>query len=109
MNGLRLKKLRQEKKLKQSELAKILNISPSAIGMYETNKREPDDALKIRIANFFNVSVAYLVGETNDRKDNKKDIDNDFHALYEDYKEFDEEDKNLLKTMFEAIKKKRKK
>lgn len=68
MIGNRIKQLREEKGLKQDELARQLSISPSAIGMYETNKREPNNDLTIRIANFFNVSVDYLLGLTNIRE-----------------------------------------
>lgn len=70
MKGIRLKELREEKGLKQSELAKIFNISPSSIGMYETDKREPDDNLKMRFAEFFNVTVEYLMGL--DKTSNKR-------------------------------------
>ena len=65
MRGERLKALREKKGLTQPELAKELQISPSAVGMYETNAREPSDELKIRIADFFNVSLDYLAGTTN--------------------------------------------
>lgn len=68
MIGNRIKQLREEKGLKQDELARQLSISPSTIGMYETNKREPNNDLTIRIANFFNVSVDYLLGLTNIRE-----------------------------------------
>lgn len=69
MKGIRLKELREKKGLNQSDLAKLLNISASAIGMYETDKREPDDNLKIKFANFFNVTVDYLMGnESNNKK-----------------------------------------
>lgn len=68
MKGQRLKELREEKGLKQNELAKILNISSSSIGMYETDRREPDDEMKLKIANYFGVSVAYLMSETDIRK-----------------------------------------
>lgn len=70
MKGQRLKKLRKERNLKQDELATILGISPSAIGMYERNQREPDDEMKLKIANFFDVSVAYLMNETDIKKQN---------------------------------------
>lgn len=70
MKGIRLKELREGKGLKQSELAKIFNISPSSIGMYETDKREPDDNLKMRFAEFFNVTVEYLMGL--DKTSNKR-------------------------------------
>lgn len=64
MNGNRIKMLREKKNLKQDELAEILNVSPSAIGMYERNEREPNDIIKIKLANYFNVSIDYLLGET---------------------------------------------
>lgn len=70
MKGQRLKKLRKERNLKQDELATILGISPSAIGMYERNQREPDDEMKLKIVNFFDVSVAYLMNETDIKKQN---------------------------------------
>ena len=50
--GDRLKYLREEKELKQAELATLLNISPSTIGMYERNYRKPDHDTLISIANF---------------------------------------------------------
>lgn len=37
-----LKKLREEKRMTQAELSKALEISPSAIGMYEQGRRVPD-------------------------------------------------------------------
>ncbi len=68
MKGIRLKTLREQRGLNQFELAKILHISPSSIGMYETDKRDPSDELKIQIANFFNVTVDYLMGTDNTNK-----------------------------------------
>lgn len=61
MRGDRLRELRNEKKIGQAELADILGISPSAIGMYERDNRDPDDELKIKIAEYFGVSVDYLL------------------------------------------------
>lgn len=60
-----LKQLRKAKGLTQDELAKILKVSRSAIGMYENGSREPDyETLEI-IADFFNVDIDYLLGRTN--------------------------------------------
>ncbi|MFT8493535.1 MAG: XRE family transcriptional regulator [Liquorilactobacillus nagelii] len=54
--------LRMTKKMSQIELAKALNVSPSTIGMWETNQRAiKDDQLK-KIATFFGVSSDYLLG-----------------------------------------------
>lgn len=56
--GKRIKTLRLEKELTQSELAKHLEISSTSIGSYEKEKRIPRDDLKIKIAKFFNVKVS---------------------------------------------------
>ena len=67
MLGTRIKLLREELGLKQEDLAKKLSVSPSAIGMYERNLREPNNELILKIANFFNVSVDYLLGKSDIR------------------------------------------
>ncbi len=61
MFGEILKDLRKREGLSQAELADILGISKSAVGMYEQNKRSPhsDDLLK-RIAGYFGVTIDYL-------------------------------------------------
>lgn len=63
----RLKELRRKHKLTQVQFAKIFNISSGTIAMWETNKRTPDAEMLIEIANYFNVSLDYLL-------DNKKKI-----------------------------------
>ncbi|MDI3508754.1 MAG: hypothetical protein PWP48_1345 [Clostridiales bacterium] len=63
----RLVKLRKERKMTQEELANILGISRSALSLYETNKRQPDFQTICRLADFFNVSVDYLLDRTDDR------------------------------------------
>lgn len=60
-----LKRLREQKKMTQAELGKILKISPSAIGMYEHGRREPDIPTLKKMASFFNVSIDYLLGYDN--------------------------------------------
>lgn len=108
MKGSRLKELREEKGLKQSELAQILNISPSSIGMYETDKRDPDDELKIKISDYFNVSIDYLMGKSDIRElDSNNDIeinDDDIDvAFYEGYKDLEEEDKEVMRQTLKAF------
>lgn len=62
----RMKLLREQHNLSQTDLAKILNISRQSYNFYENEKRDPDTAMLIRIADFFNVSLDYLLGRTND-------------------------------------------
>lgn len=64
MRGDRLADLRKDKGLTQQDLAKELNISYHTISSYETNRSNPDDEIKIKIAKFFNVSLDYLLGLT---------------------------------------------
>lgn len=61
MNGNKLKKMRENKGILQKEVANALNISASTIGMYEQNRREPDNNTLKKIANYFNVSTDYLL------------------------------------------------
>lgn len=63
----RLVELRKERKMTQEELANVLGISRSALSLYETDKRQPDFQTICRLADFFNVSVDYLLGRTDDR------------------------------------------
>ncbi|GEA16297.1 hypothetical protein E308F_25410 [Moorella sp. E308F] len=62
--GSRLRELRLDKGLTQSELAKMLSLGESTISFYEADKREPDYYTLQRIANFFRVSTDYLFGRT---------------------------------------------
>ena len=65
--GDRLSALRKERGLTQDELAKRLEVTKSAISMYENGKRTPDYEILELIADYFNVDMDYLVG----RKDEK--------------------------------------
>lgn len=60
--GDRIRKLRIESNLTQKKLAELLDISPSAVGMYEQNRRIPDADSITRLAFIFRVSTDYLLG-----------------------------------------------
>lgn len=66
--GTRLKQLRSEHKLTQDELGKKINVSKASISLYEKNQREPSKESLITLANFFNVSTDYLLGNSDKRK-----------------------------------------
>ena len=58
----RLKDLRKQKNLKQSDVARILNVTPQAYGNYESERREiSPEHLKL-IADYYGVSVDYILG-----------------------------------------------
>lgn len=65
---LRLKDLREDRDLKQEDIANLLNISQTNYSKYELGKVNiPINSLKI-LASFFNTSVDYILGITNEIK-----------------------------------------
>jgi methanogenic corrinoid protein MtbC1 len=60
----RLKELRKNKKIRQVDLAKEIGVAQTTIANYEQHSRFPDEATLRGIANFFNVSLDYLLGRS---------------------------------------------
>jgi len=60
--GTRLRELRKSRKLTQEELAKELEVHQMTISQWERDAREPDIKTLKKIAEFFGVTVGYLVG-----------------------------------------------
>lgn len=65
----RLKLLRLERGLTQPELGELLGKTRGAVGHWESGHRIPKVAMLYQLAQFFNVSVEYLVGNSNVRDD----------------------------------------
>ncbi len=78
MNSKRLRELRKEKGLTMKELGEMLGVSEATISLYESGKRTPNDELKKKLADFFKVSVDYLLGLSN-----YKNIFDKFDAIYD--------------------------
>ena len=68
---VRLKELRKKKGISQLRLATDLNTTQNTISRYETGEREPGIDELIKIADYFNVSVDYLIGRTENTKINR--------------------------------------
>lgn len=64
--GERIKGLRRGMKKNQKELASYLGLSQTTIANYENNSRFPNDMTLIRLADYFHVSLDYLLGRTDD-------------------------------------------
>jgi len=60
----RLKELREEKNISRSDLAEILGVSTQTIANYENGHREPNFDTLLKIADYFNVTVDYLIGRS---------------------------------------------
>ena len=66
--GDRLKKLRQEKGLSQSELGKLIGIGKSSISCYEKEIRNPNLDVIMALVKIFGVSADYLLGRVDSPK-----------------------------------------
>lgn len=105
MKGNRIKLLREEKNIKQDELAKILSISPSAVGMYERDEREPNDEITLKLAEYFGVSTDYLLGKSDIRnpEETKINIDEAEVSFLTGVKGLNETNKMIIKNTLEAL------
>ena len=64
----RLRELRDERDLTQTEIAKMLGMSQTGYSKYETGENDiPTDVL-IKLAKFYNTSIDYLLGQTDNKR-----------------------------------------
>ena len=68
---MRLKELRKPKNISQLKLALDLNMNQNSISRYETGEHEADYKTLIALADYFNVSIDYLLERTDNPKVNK--------------------------------------
>lgn len=102
--GERLASLRNRTGLSQSELAKRVNISKSALAMYETNNREPNFQITKKLADYFEVSIDYLLCRTDEKNGTSEEINTAFYD-YDNLDKFtDEEVLKLQEKIFEELK-----
>lgn len=95
---IRLKSLRQENGYTQFKVAKHLGITQSAYANYERGARQPDADTISKIADFFHVSVDYLIGRTDDPHPLSLDeqMEGIEFALYGEIKDLTDEQKQEI-------------
>ncbi len=69
MFAKRITDLRENRNLLQKDIAKIFEVEQATVSNWEKGKRVPDSDMLIKIANFFDVSIDFLLG--NDKKTKK--------------------------------------
>ena len=67
----RIRDLREDRDLKQKDVANILNCSQQVYSNYELGQRDIPTEILIRLSQYYNVSVDYLLGLTNNPKQNR--------------------------------------
>ena len=68
---MRLKELRKSKKISQLKLALDLNMNQNTISRYETGEHQADYKTLIALADYFDVSIDYLLERTDNPKVNR--------------------------------------
>jgi len=108
----RLKDLRKEAKLTQADVAKFLNISESAYGYYEQGRNEISIGSVQKLAEKYDVSVAYILCETDGKQPLDKEEaafqafanDPELQVFYKELPKSDEETVRRLRDIWEIIK-----
>lgn len=68
----RIRDLREDKDLNQTQIAKILNMSQTGYSKYETGENDIPTSVLIKLADFYNVSTDYILGRSDSPKITKK-------------------------------------
>ena len=61
----RIRDLREDRDLTQTQLAKILGMSQTGYSKYETGENDIPTTILIKLSNFYGVSIDYLLGQSN--------------------------------------------
>lgn len=78
--GKRIRLLRRRSQMTQGELAKRLEISQSAVGMYEQGRREPPYDLLIKISKLFDVKLDWLLSDGTEQE--TRELDDMFEDFF---------------------------
>ena len=74
MIGQRIRDLRKQKRMSQTELAKSAGVSQTTVTAWETGKAEPSSSAVAKLADIFNVTTDYLLGRPNKHETKKDDV-----------------------------------
>lgn len=64
----RIRDLREDKDMTQTQVAKMLSMSQTGYSKYETGENDIPTAILIKLARFYGTSIDYLLGETEERR-----------------------------------------
>ncbi len=102
MLSTRLKKLRTDRKITQNELACMLGITQQAVARWENGKSEPDAANLNWLANYYQVSVDYLLG--NDTTKRTPPLSIEQKNLLRDFESLTADGRNMIIGMLNSLK-----
>ena len=83
----RLKELRKERNLLQKDVAKLINVGRTTYVKYENGDSEPSLKTLIELANYFDVSIDYLLEVTDERKPSSRSLEHSRSGLSREERE----------------------
>ena len=98
-----LKLLRQAKGISQQQLAHVLGLSQQSINKYENHNVEPDIATLIKMAQFFETSVDYLIGNSIDFTPQNQEHSFNEQKLVFAYRMLDDAEKTCVDTVIKTL------
>lgn len=103
MIGQRIRDLRKQKRMSQTELAKSAGVSQTTVTAWETGKAEPSSSAVAKLADIFNVTTDYLLGRPELKKETDIDLDNALdNAVAYNGKPISDDDRAVAKSLLQA-------
>lgn len=99
MIGQKIRDLRKEKKMSQSELAKMLAVSQTTVTAWETGKAEPSSSAITSLADYFDVTTDYLLGRPDKKEKKSVELSDDDVIMTYQGKELSNEDKEIIRRL----------
>ena len=101
-----LKLLRHEHGISQQRLADAIHVSQPSINKYENHNIEPDIGTLIRIAEYFDTSVDYLIGNTAVRRKIENvtpyELSEEESCLVDDFRKLSKQQKRCIRTIIDS-------
>ena len=101
-----LKELRETASISQKQLAEAIGVSQQSINKYENHNIEPDIETLIRIADYFDTSVDYLIGHTPVRRKIESvstyELNDDEGKIIEQYRHLSKKQRSCIATVIES-------
>lgn len=92
-----LKLLRNQNKISQQQLADVIGVTQQSINKYENHSVEPDIETLIKIADYFETTIDYLVGRTENSKENANEITSEEKSMIFNFRKLNADEKQIIR------------
>lgn len=101
----KIRELRKQRRLSQTDLAKLIHVSQATVTSWETGRADPSSSALNTLADFFGVSSDYLLGRTDEPTSDKKLTKNQKLIAYSIDPDVTDEERQAIIEMVQAAKK----